>query len=597
MKNWKNSIARCLLAACAIAVMPIFTPALACPPQTAPQQAAQATSEREVGFLLAAPDRGFMGNEEIRDAFEAFRQQHNATLLVVTDGRTRENARVALATLASQGAKRVVLLPLFYSAGEARYAILRKALDGAGNLPLSWAPAFGTSYFAVEALAERLRAAGIDKRIDKGEGKQLIVVGSGAADQAGAERIGADLSRLARHASADLGYAGIAAAVWPDAKSANEEALRKAALATLHAQPGALVAQLHLGQKLDSMMSLSTRLKHTLPSDSRLLAEQPLTPLALTWMRREANRQLPLAPGQIGVVIAAHGSDWHWNETMQSAVRPLEQRYQVEYAFSMADAPVLERAVRRLEQRGVRAIVIVRVFGTKNSFKREIEHLIGQDIEAPPDQHAQHTGGHGSHGHGPADPVARISSAAVLSSAGGMEDHPLFAQALTERAKALSKDPRRSTVILTAHGTNDDAANAKWLEQLTSIAAAMKANMAAAGDAAFREIRVATWREDWPEKRAPWVERVRGWVEQGGRDGEVIVLAARTTGTGPEAELLAGLKFRLGSGFAPHPLFARWVEEQVQAGLNQRPPAASTSIASAATANTTHSAKQPQHQH
>lgn len=101
---------------------------------------------------------------------------------------------------------------------------------------------------------------------------------------------------------------------------------------------------------------------------------------------------------------------------------------------------------------------------------------------------------------------------------------------------------------------------------LESIADKMRAN----GGAAFREIRVATWREDWPDKREPWVERVRGWIEQASRDGDVIVIPARTNGTGPEAKLLTGLDYRMGAGFAPHPLFARWVEEQVLQALDSR---------------------------
>lgn len=297
----------------------------------------------------------------------------------------------------------------------------------------------------------------------------------------------------------------------------------------------------------------------TMLRSGRWLGEAKLSPLALTWMEREANRALPWSAGQIGVVIAAHGSDWHWNESMRSALQALQQEYKLEYAFSMADAPVLERAVRRLNERGARKIVIVRVFGMRDSFQAEIERLTGADIEADRG-HAQHPagGGHGAHGAHGVSSAPRIRSAALLTSVGGLDDHPLFAQALLARASALSHNPGRETVILTAHGTHDDACNAEWLGLLESLAANMRAH-----GGVFRHIRVATWREDWPEKRAPWVQRVRDWVEQDSRDGEVIVIPARTNGTGPEAELLAGLHFQLGSGFAPHPLFATWLREQI----------------------------------
>jgi len=526
---------------------------------------ARAHADHEIGFLVAAPDRGFMGNEEIGDLFQAFASKHNAVLLHVTDARTRDSARAALGLLASRGAKKVAVLPLFYSADEARYAILRTALERQQSLPLEWAKPFGTSYFAVEALADRLRA------LPPEPDRRLVVVGAGASDQASLERISAQLRAIAEHAAAGLGFTSIEAAVWPEPKIADEDSLRNQAEARLKQTAGASVVQLHLARKLDSMMAFSNTVKRALPANSRLVGEQSLTPLALTWMQREANRRLPLADGQVGVVVAAHGSDWHWNETMRSALRPLEARYKVEYAFSMADAPVLERAVRRLDERGVRATVIVRVFGTKDSFRGEIERLIGHDIEAGA-EHAGHQGhaasSGGDHGHGGA-PAARIRSAAVLATTGGLEDHDLFAKALVARARGLSRAPSRETVILVAHGTEDDARNEQWLGLLESVAGKMRAN----GGAAFRDIRVATWREDWPDKREPWVARVRGWVEEAGRDGDVIVIPARTNGTGPEERLLRGLNYRLGTGFAPHPLFPHWVDEQVRQALGSRPSA------------------------
>lgn len=184
------------------------------------------------------------------------------------------------------------------------------------------------------------------------------------------------------------------------------------------------------------------------------------------------------------------------------------------------------------------------------------------------------------HGHGTARPAPRIRSSAVVSTTGGLEDHPLFADALLERARALSRDPARETVILVAHGSGDDATDAHWQKVLDSLAARMRSN----GGGSFRAIQAATWREDWPDKRKPAVERIRALVEEASRDGgRVLVVPARTLGQGPEKRLLDGLAFDLGEGFAPHPLFARWAEEQVKAALVEAgaaggaPPAARAS--------------------
>lgn len=538
-------------------------------------------AEHELGFLVAAPDRGFLGNEEIRDLFDRFAQKHNAALMFVTDQRSRETARMALAELQKRGARKAVVLPLFVSESEGRYGTLQAALREPLDLPLQWGRSFGASYFAAEALADRLRA------LPEAKDRRLVVVGSGAADRAGAERIAGDLRRVAGQAAAGLGFRSIDAVVWPERGAQDEEALQAEAKARLRQSAGAVVVPLHLARKLDTMMMFANTLKRAVPAESRLLPEEPLSQVALTWMGREANRALPWRADQIGVIVAAHGSDWHWNETIREGARPLESRYQVEYAFSMADPPIIERAVRRLERRGVRAIVVLRVFGLNDSFERDIARLTGQDIEATAARldrgQPEHDHGHAGHDGGErgAGPVPRIRSEAVLLSAGGLDDHPFFAQALLERAKALSSDAHRETVIITAHGTSDDARNEQWLKTLASIAAQMRAN----GGAGFRDIRVATWREDWPDKRGPWIERVRGWVEEAGRDGTAIVVPARTTGTGPEAKLLAGLSFRLGSGFAPHPLFARWAEEQVQRALDAKPVLAGQTVKPVQTAH------------
>jgi hypothetical protein len=229
----------------------------------------------------------------------------------------------------------------------------------------------------------------------------------------------------------------------------------------------------------------------------------------------------------------------------------------------MADPVVIERAVRRLEARGARFIVILRVFGLASSFRTSVERLIGLDVERgdPSDPHADHMMGHG---HDAARLPVRIRSAAVLATVGGVEDDPLFAEALLARARSLSRDPARETVILVAHGDGDDAQDAHWRDLLASVARRMREM----GADRFRAIRTATWREDWPEKRKAAVEQVRSVVQEASADGgSALVIPARTLGQGPERRLLEGLAFELGEGFAPLPLFARWADKEVAAAL------------------------------
>lgn len=286
-----------------------------------------------------------------------------------------------------------------------------------------------------------------------------------------------------------------------------------------------------------------------------------------TWMQREANRSQPLANEDIGVVFLSHGSDFHWNETMREAVQPLMKRYKIEFAFSMADQPTIERALRKLEQRGAKAAVIVRVFAMEESFRQPVERMAGLDVEGEVQGKDDVDAGHGhGHGHGPAAaaPVPRIRTSLQIQTAGGIGASPLFAAVLLDRAHRLSKNPARDTVILVAHGSGGDHQNKLWIGALEDIAEQMRG----ADGKGFHAIRVATWREDWPDKRAPWVNKIRAMVEDAKKEGgRAIVIPARTTGQGPEDKFLSGLEYDLGSGFAPHPKFVQWVDEQVRIGL------------------------------
>lgn len=536
--------------------------------------------------LVIAPDRGFMGNEEVREALESFAQGKNGEIVFVTDERTRETLNRAMQRLSDAGARQVVALPLFLSDSDPKWSLAKKLLaelpKGGEASPAASpsAPAvslgrlFGQSYFAVEVLADRLRA------IENPAGRDVIVVGYGAKDAESREQMETDWQRLVDLAAKDFGFKSARAVVWydPSVKDRQQETER---VLTETAKGGERVAVVpfHFGKKLDDMMTFTASLRSKLPQGAELIGgEVTPHPAVATWMAREWNRQVPMRAEDLGVVFLAHGSDYHWNETMREAVAPLTEQYKMEFAFCMADPPLVERAVRRLEERGARAIVIVRVFGLAASFKPDVERMIGLDVEkalgheqpeahshVSHDDHSAHAAhGHGGHhGHAAGPPGPRIRSAALLTTVGGLEDHRYFAEALLDRAKSLSKEPKNETVFLVAHGAGDDPNNDHWRRLLESLAGQMRAN----GGAAFRAIQTGTWREDWPDKRAPELAALREKVEEASRDGgRAIVIPARTAAQGEEKGFLKGLAFELGNGFAPHPLFARWIEERIQAG-------------------------------
>ncbi|CAD85450.1 CbiX/SirB N-terminal domain-containing protein [Nitrosomonas europaea] len=538
--------------------------------------AAELKPADQTGFLIVAADRGFVGNEEIRDAFASFSANHPAALVFVTDERTRQTLQSGLASLHQQNIGRIVVLPLFISAAEPRYQLIRTLVTEENQtIPVTFTKPYGESYFAVEALATRLRG------MQHTAQQHLLVVGYGAQNDTHRRAMYDDWMRIVKQASQGVSFRSINSLILLEAQKDEEPESygnkTKQQLATALSSLGTAtknnknqVIAFALGPKYDSMMSLESRLERLLPENAALNHFEIEPQHLAMWMEREASRNLPLAEEDTGVILFAHGSDFHWNENLRVAVEPLMKRYKIEFAFSMADPYTIERALHKLEQRGAKAAIVVSAFASRSSYRNEIGYLAGLDIENQDDHIHDNNSGHGSHGgHGghakSSTPVPRILTSLPVIWTGGYEDNPLFASALFDRVLALSKDPARETVILTAHGTQDDRKNDEWLEKLNSIASQMHDQ----GGQKFKAFKVATWREDWPDKRAPWVKKVRAMVTEASKQGDrVIVIPTRTTSVGPEKRFLAGLEFELGEGFAPHPLFTQWVDEQIRQGIN-----------------------------
>lgn len=531
----------------------------------------------QTGFLVLTADRGFVGNEEINDAFDIFTKERNASLIFVTDERTQKYLKAGLDMLLHKGAERIVIIPLFISAATPRYQLAHKLLEREKlTVPISYAHPYGKSFFAVEDLADKFRT------IHHPADTTVLVVGYGATDDDSEQKMQADWKRIAEKAATGFDFASLQTLVAYEEKGEDAQqrtAELKQALANTHgAQKRAdskaktIIVPFHFGSKHDNMMSFDARLKRLLPSGVQLLADgNSDTNSLLTWLQREANRSQQLAAEDVGVVFLSHGADFNWNETMREAVQPLMKYYKIEFVFSMADQSTIQRAIRKLEQRGARAAVIVRAFALEESFRNDIERMVGLDVEGEAQDvadhpvHAGHGHGHGHHG-AAASPPARIRTALPIQTVGGLGSSPLFAAALLDRARALSGNPARETVILVAHGSGSDHQNEQWRKTLETIADHMRK----AGGSDFQAIKVATWREDWLDKRAPSIEEIRAMIEDAKKQGgRAIVIPARITGQGFEKKFLAGLDYDLGSGFAPHPLFVRWVEEQIKAGIAQ----------------------------
>jgi protoheme ferro-lyase len=254
----------------------------------------------------------------------------------------------------------------------------------------------------------------------------------------------------------------------------------------------------------------------------------------------------------VGVIAVPHGSEYNWNETMREGLAPLTDDYTIAEAFSMVDPPVIERAVRQLEADGMKAAVMVRIFSMESSFREKSHYVLGLQNDFGVSLMGERF-------------PERIRTHLQMTTLGGLEASPHFAKGLLDRAQAISENPSEETVLLLAHGTGPDEKNAHWMENLRTIADTMRAH----GGDAFRDIKVHTWREDWPEKRKETIPEIQRMVKEASETGTALVIPARTTSQGRASQYLDGLDYRYGKGFAPHPQFETWMREQIETGIDR----------------------------
>ncbi len=529
----------------------------------------EATTDGDPSILVLAPDRGFLGNEKTRDVMADVREHtSNVGLAFATYEEAKSNLNEGLSQIDTENG--VVVLPLFLSAHHTLYQTAREAMPAVEG-GVQWASPLGTSYLAEEILFDRVEA--LSETPDE---EALVVVGYGATDAAEADSIRADLQASARRAAKKHGLAGDGEVVVQYARSAPDEASRAAigkATKTVKAAAGeherVIVVPYNLGMEYTTMMSSWSWIHRPLRSiDGVVASGDAVLPHSNVgrWLRRTATAHRPLSPDDVGVIAVPHGSEYNWNQTMRKGLAPLTEDYTIAEAFSMVDPVVVERAVRDLEEQGFKAAVMVRIFSMESSFQEKAHYVLGLQNE--------YSGGLG--GRFP----QRIRTHLQMTTLGGLEASPHFAKGLLDRAQDISENSSEETVILLAHGTGEDDENAHWMENLRTIADTMKAH----GGDKFRDIKVHTWREDWPEKRKETIPEIQQMVKEASENGTALVIPARTTAEGRASEYLEGLDYRYGKGLAPHPQFEAWMREQIETGIDrlQAAPTAETGAVQAA---------------
>ncbi|BCA56665.1 hypothetical protein W02_38050 [Nitrospira sp. KM1] len=512
----------------------------------------------KVGFIVVAPDRGFLGNQEVRSLVEEFKQSYPAALGLVgreytgVEGEYAVYLTRAVQELKQAGATEIIAIPLFLSEADPLLNRVKPLMPVyAGGLPIRWAPAMGQDYLIGQIILDR-----VDALSEHPESERLILVGTGATDDANDKALKADLDKLLAYVKRYKNFREAETVVYYDREAPNAEHKNKDIKDHMFAQMAkhgrTLLVPAFIGPKFDHSMSLTTWLDaqfkntHVVYKPVELLPH----PNALLWLKKTANKETPAAANKIGVVIMPHGSTQPWNDAVEATIKPLMSKYPIEMAYGMADPQIIQEAVSRLEQRGMTRIVFVRMYALDHHMKSLTDYILGLS-------HHPQSGGHGGHDHHAAPPH-QVRTAALFSTFGGYEQNPDIALILHKRIAEVSTDPAKETVLLVAHGEGTDEGNDKWLAVMNQNIERLRQDPHCAQ---LRAVKALTVREDWPKQREKAVAEVRAVIEEAGKQGRVLVIANRLYGSGPYKKMLNGLTYEINEKGLVDPIMTRWLED------------------------------------
>ena len=512
----------------------------------------------KTGFLVLAPDRGFIGNNETLSVFQKFKKEYVAKIVFIgrkydgLDSNYSEYIQKALSGFDALSVSKIVIIPLFLSEYNHILQEVKK------NLPaykfkgqVHWNETMSESYLTGQILLDRV------KKISSNPSQEILVIlGRGALDEKSEKLMTKELEELSDYIKQRKVFKSIQTGIYYSynakgkLRTTKDNEVDDMVIHTAAKKGNTLVIPFFIGPKYSNMMSLTHFFDRRF-QDIDIIhnpEEILLHPNILLWMKKTANKYMPLYSNEpIGVVIMPHGATQPYNDAIEKTIEPLKSKYKVEMAYGMGDALTIQNAVSKLENKGIKKIVFVRMYPRSDQLKEKTDYILGLSEKIP------------EQWDGLIPPQIRNSS--IINTFGGYEEDNLIAGIFLERIKEISKKPSEETIILLAHGSSDDQAEILRKNKMKDHIDWIQKQF----NPTFKNIKGVSLREDWPEKREKALNEIVNIIEEGNKRGKVIVISNRLYGSGPYKHFLKGLNFEMNSkGLAPHPNLTRWLEKGIK---------------------------------
>ena len=266
----------------------------------------------------------------------------------------------------------------------------------------------------------------------------------------------------------------------------------------------------------------------------------------------------------LGVLVVVHGSTTAWNAAVEASVATIQQHTPSQVAYLMgANNRTPQEAYDDLVAAGVQRVVIVPLLVSSYSSHYEQIRFIGHLRDDYPGSDWMSL----TPLHGPAD---------VVGVTPALDAHPILADILSDRARALSRDPSQESLVIVAHGPNGDADADRWIGVIRELGAQIRSRVP------FGEIDIRLLRDDAPKPvKDQALAEFRDSVAS--RASGRVVVVPLMLGPGRVVDqipnVLTGLDYRWdGRPVLPDGRIADWITSQVarvsapQSAASQRSP-------------------------